>query len=311
MLVAHEEDAARHPERAAADEVGLPEGDPQVRRDRRLGNWIMGGLIGAVLIAAVVGVLGLRGGDELDPMFEPTDVATALPVGEAAEGAGATGDVAGVPVGFPQSVDGAVSAMMTYGNAADAALFRTPQERSEIANRIFTDEGHAASGLTDQAAVEAQERLGVNEAGVAERWNGSLDPARTAFVGCAYEFGVYRVVSVGSASVVPPSPGEPAQLLSQVVVTTWSPCLSGVAGTQDASDVDIRWTQRTSTLRWDGRDWRVEATVSSDDRVPVPADPDDVAVTFEERARLVGKGWTLPADATEKIPPDFWSGDTR
>ncbi|MFI2486529.1 hypothetical protein ACH47X_06435 [Promicromonospora kroppenstedtii] len=286
MPVAHEEDTARHPERAVADEVGLPEGDPQVRRDRRLGDRIIGGLVGAVLIAAVVGVLGLRGGDELDPMFEPTDVATALPVGEAAEGAGATGDVAGVPVGFPQSVDGAVSAMMTYGNAADAALFRTPQERAQIADRIFTDEGHAASGLTDQAAAEAQDRLGAD-----------------ALTGCAYEFGAYKVASVGSS--------DAAQVPFWVVVSTWAPCLAGAGGAQDASDVDIRWTQRTSTLRWDGRDWRVEATVSSDDRVPVPAEPDDVAVTFEERARLVGKGWTLPADATEEVAPDFWSGGTR
>lgn len=283
MPVAHEEDTAR-PEPATADEVALPGGDPQVRRDRRLGNRIIGGLVGAVLIAAVVGVLGLRGGDELDPVFEPTDAPTVLPVGEAAEGAGATEDVDGVPVGFPQSVDGAVSAMMTYGNAADAALFRTPQERAQIAERIFTDEGHAASGLTDQAAAEAQDRLGAD-----------------ALTGCAYEFGAYKVVSVGSYGA--------EQVPTEVVVSTWAPCLSGAGGAQDASDVDVRWTHRAGTLRWDGRDWRVQSIVTPDGRVPEPADPDDVAITFEERARLLGAGWTLPADATEEIPPGFWSRD--
>lgn len=282
MPVAHEEDTAR-PEHAAPDVVASPEGDPHVRRDRRLGNWIIGGLVGAVLIAAVVGVLGLRGGGELDPVFAPTDAPTALPVGEAAEGTGATEDVAGVPAGFPQSVDGAVSALMTYSNAADAALFRTPQERAEIAERIFTDQGRAASGLTDQAAAAAQDRQ-----------------RAAAFTGCAYEFGAYKVVSVGSHSVVSPSPDEPAQAPTEVVVSTWAPCLSGLGGAQDTSDVDIRWTHHAATLRWDGRDWRVDSVVSPGGRVPVPDDPDDVAITFQERARLLGTGWTLPADATEE-----------
>ncbi|MFI8523382.1 hypothetical protein ACIGB8_02985 [Promicromonospora sukumoe] len=293
MLVAHEEDAARLPS-ASEDQVPSPEHDPQVPRDRRLGNGIVGGLAGAVLIAAVVGVLGLRGGDDLDPVFAPTDAPTTLPVGEAAEDAGATEDVAGVPAGFPQSVDGAVSALMTYGNAAGAALFRTPQERAEIAERIFTDQGRAASGLTDEAAADAQDRLGAN-----------------ALAACAYEFGAYKVVSTGSYGVASSGPDEPAQLPFEVVVSTWAPCLSGVAGAQDTSDVDIRWTHHAATLRWDGRDWRIDSVVSPGGRVPAPDDPDDIATTFEERARLLGTGWTLPADATEEIPADFWSGGTR
>ncbi|MFD6446667.1 hypothetical protein ACFWEJ_16300 [Promicromonospora sp. NPDC060204] len=280
-----------------------------MRRDRHLGNWITGGLVGFLLIAAVVSLLGLPGEDRSDLTFGGGDV-RALPVGDAAQDAGATEEVAGIPAGFPQSVDGAVSAMMTYRNAADAALFRTSQERAEIAYRIFTDEGLLASGLSDQAALEAQERLGVNEAGVAERGDGSLDPTRTAFAVCAYELGAYRVASVVSNSVVSPGPGEPAQLPTEVVVTTWSPCLSGVGGTQDVAEVDIRWSLQASALRWDDGDWRVD-TVYPDDAAPEPADPNDVAVTFDERARLLGKGWTLPADATEEVAPAFWAEGTR
>ncbi|MFI2365167.1 hypothetical protein [Promicromonospora sp. NPDC019610] len=261
-----------------------------MRRDRRLGSWIVGGLVGAVLMAAVVGMLGLRGADDLDPVFAPTDVPTALPVGGAAQGAGATEYVAGVPAGFPQSIDGAVSALMTYSNAADAALSRTPQERAEIAERIFTDQGRAASGLSDQAAADVQDR-----------------PDATAFTGCAYEFGAYKVVSVGSHSVESPDPDEPAQVPTEVVVSTWARCLSGVGGARDTSDVDIRWTHHAATLRWDGRDWRVDTVVSPGGRVPEPDDPDDIAITLEERARLLGTGWTLPADATEEVATDFWS----
>lgn len=305
------DDAARPMPSVAAQESPR-EDDPQVRRDQRLGNWAMAGLAAFLLGAAVVGMSGgVPRQDELAPSLGSTAVPTSLPTGRAAQDAGARNDVAGVPTGFPQTVAGAVSAMMTYNNAAGAAMFRAPQERAQIGHRIYTDEGYAASGLTDEAATETRERLGVNEAGVAVREDGSLDLARTAFAACAYEFGAYRVTSLGGSGSRSPGPGEPAFIPHQVVATTWSPCLSGVGGAHDHADIGIRWVEQTSILRWDGADWRIESTVSPDDPAPVPADPIDVAVTFEERARLLGKGWTLPADATEELSPAFWATGTR
>jgi hypothetical protein len=108
-----------------------------------------------------------------------------------------------------------------------------------------------------------------------------------------------------------PRPGGPANIPDEVVATTWSPCLSGVGGANDQSDIGIRWVQQTSIMRWERGDWRVDSTVYPDDPAPLPADPNDVAVTFEERFRLLGKGWKLPADAAEEVTPAFWAAGTR
>lgn len=310
MPVRYEDDTTR-PKPVSAGRAPSREQGGQAPRERHLGRWVMVGVIVVLLIATVVGALSIRNQDQPAPTTEATGAPVTLPVGEAAQNLGATEVVAGVPAGFPQSTEGAVSAMMTYGNAAGAALFRTPQERAEIAERIFTEKGRTASGLTDEVAAETQELLGVNEAGIAVRQDGSLDPARTAFAECAYEFGAYRVDSVTTFQVASPEPDEPTTLPTEVVVTTWSPCLSGVGGAQDVTDIEIRWTQQTSIMRWKGGDWRVDSTVYPDELAPAPSDLNDVGVSFAERARLLGEGWTLPADATEEVTPAFWAGGTR
>lgn len=291
--------ASTGPARAAAEPRG-----PRGPRDRgKAARWVFGVLIGVLLVATVVGALSVRG--ERDREQTPAeDVATSappvveLPYGEAAVGAGATTVVAGIPSGYPRTTDGAVSAALTYANAAGTALFVTPEKRTQIAETIYTPAARENGVLTDEVAAAVQDELNVTPDGLGLRADGTIDASRRAFAECLYQYGAYRVDDVDAST-------DP----SEVVVTTWAPCLNGVGSADDGSAVQVRWSEATTTMRWSGTDWQIAETTYPTHTPPAPDQPRAVNVSLTERARLLGDGWVVPADATDTFDPTIGIGE--
>ncbi len=215
-----------------------------------------------------------------------------LPTGAAGEDVGATEAISGgIPVGFPQTVDGAASAAMTFTNAAGRALFLPADVRARVVNRIYTAEARRTTVLTDATAGKVQRQYQVTQDGLGRKADGSIDPALRARAECLFQYGAYRVDGTTTDA-------DSAAAPTEVVVTTWAPCLVGVGSAEDGSKLHVRWSQATTTLVWSGSDWQVDATIYPTTTPPAPAEPRGINVGFEERARLLGPGWQMTVDAT-------------
>jgi hypothetical protein len=214
--------------------------------DRDRNAWRYAWLIGAI---AVAGALGVVLGFHLVhrtvrvvevPRAEATPSAAAPPISTHALGdSDPSSVVAGVPVGYAHTPDGAASAAANYLGALAGPQLLDPPAYDALLRRMTTAEGYAE--LKRQANAgrpQALQNLGVG---------GSPAPqliVRSAPLG-------YRIDAY--------SPG-------QATVSIWS---VGIVGSSTTRPPDASWSTTTITLDWTG-DWRMSGyrTVSG----PVPPD---------------------------------------
>lgn len=256
------------------------------KRSGGVGRWFLGGLFVVLLVAVVIGALNVRAQRN---EAEPTPTASAgpveLPRGKAAEGEGATDNLVGAPVGFPRTADGAASAALTWQNSISAAYFQPAAVRERLAARLYTREAQQLDPLGDKVATQVQDGLHVDATG-----HGIEQPILHAYSKCLTQYGAYRVDDASSAESKP----------TEVTVTTWAPCLTGLGATGALDDVDVIWTEQSWTLTWSGKDWQISGGKQATQTPPAPDKPGEPWVSFTERARLLGAGWQVTADATDK-----------
>jgi hypothetical protein len=188
-------------------------------------------LIVALAAAALIGRLTA-------PTADAPPVPRPAPVAEP-PGLGATRTVAGVPVGYARTREGAVAAMAAYGRVlADPRVQLDDRRRGTVAATVGT--ARYARTLRDAGAVFASLRAG--PVGQALR-----SGARAVFLAVPI---AYRMLSYDS---------------STAVIKGW-----GVAIT--ASDTGLTpaadWTTTTTTAVWERGDWKVDRVTSTSGPAP-------------------------------------------
>jgi hypothetical protein len=228
-------------------------------RDRRRGLWWVAGLLaGAMAIASVLGVMfGLRLGHEHvrvveAPRAQAPPAVTANPSTHALGDSGPTNVVAGVPIGYAHSPDGASSAAVNYLDALAGPQLLDPSAYDALLRRMTTGYGFAQlKSQADAGRPQALQNLGVG---------GSPAPqviVRSAPLG-------YRIDAYSPA---------------QATVSIWS---VGVVGSSTTRPPDASWSTTTITVDWQDGDWWMSGYRTASGPVPpdsasqVPSLPSDL-----------------------------------
>jgi hypothetical protein len=200
-------------------------------------------MVVALVAAAVIGRVTAPRADA-PPAPRPAPVA-------APPGLGATRTVAGVPVGYPRTREGAVAAMAAYGQAlADPRVEINDRRRAEVAAAVGTAR-YARSLQKGQAGFAAMRDGPVGQA--------LGRGARAVFLAVPV---AYRVLSFDG---------------SRAVIVSWSVAIA-------ASDTGIEpragWDTTTTTAVWEHGDWKVDQAQNRRGPVPAQNDEPSSAVSF-------------------------------
>lgn len=157
----------------------------------------------------------------------------------AAQIPGPTRFEAGIPVGYPQSVDGARAAAIRYVAVLGGQLMLDPSRRDLALAAVSRDGGPAPD--------------------VAARWSTRPNVERATGARHAQQAGLPMIAAVAPVlSKVTAYDGDTA------TVAVW---VTAVLGTEQFGSLDQAWVTETVTLLWDG-DWKLAAYDSESGPVP-------------------------------------------
>lgn len=262
---------------------------PAARPRRWLGLALAGAVVVIVVLLIAVLVLLNRPPPPQPPPPPPASPATsagssapaaeALPRSEVPVGAElASGSLGPLYTGYPQTPEGAVAASMNALVAFSSQEMYDDRTRHQVDSYIYVDQAAADKfGVSDETAAAARKKHGLDEHGA------PLDKTQHVYSATYPEYGAFQVVEVKGNT--------------EVTVRHWGPTLFGVGTTLD--DLEITWTYAQLRMVWADGDWRIAAHEETT-APPQPEDPAVVWVSFAERASLLGKGWQLPANASEE-----------
>lgn len=261
--------------------------EPTSRRPRLL---LIALAVAAVLVGGLLVALALGGDDKKKEPTPPT--AVGLEKGGATALTGGTGQVGDMRVGFPRTVDGAASAVMSYTPALDNMYFDA-ENLNPIAR--YMDVAGTGRNLTEaelrKVTEEFRKEAGLDPNGNVLRADGTVDPSRTCVRELLPAYGAYRITKVEGAESAP----------TGVTVELWVPWVRGTVPLRNPEDVGINWMTSVSTVIWHEGDWRLDEAAEFKEAGIQPLDKSDLLISFEERSRLLpsSDGWLLPGDATE------------
>lgn len=209
---------------------------------------IVGGLIAALLMAFVLGMIVGGSGDD--------DAAGAeqAPAGHVLVGPSTIRD--GAPVGYPRTRTGAVAAVLAYGQLfADPDVLFDRRRRRKALAQIATD--RFAESLENQGAEaldQAKENLGISEG------------AQTVFLGAPVSYAVERYTR------------------DLARVRSWGVSVYGNDGElRPRTD----WRTTTTTVKWVNGGWRIDASNATSGPTPAAgARPSDARELLDELARM-------------------------
>jgi hypothetical protein len=156
------------------------------------------------------------------------------PVPEVIAGPGPGRIVAGVPMGFTRSEEGAVAAASAFSKAVDAALFATPSDRRKTLAAMTTEEAR-------RQVTEATERI-----------------ARVVAKGYGLPQSARKVVSRGAVLGYRVA----RYTTDSAEVELWG---VGIAGRAGGPNPKSGWGTSTVELRWVGGDWRLAGVIEARD----------------------------------------------
>lgn len=269
---------------------GSASGEPRPGGRRGLAVAVGVGLV-VLIVALVIARPEHDDGHKASPTGTPTAAAgQGLARGQAsATGRTGTRLVSGKPRGFPHSEVGAVEAATTY-MAATYDIKRMPRGARVAYIKDVT--GQSAE-LGDADAQAFRQKYNLNEQGQpVGPLTGQPVPGVKFLSSCHPELGAYKVE-------------QPTA--EQVLVQVWFPCVIGTVpdGAGDSPpNVEVSWTQGTAQMTWKARDW-VATGGNPPSPLIIPANRNQVAVPYAQRAQLLGSGWRLYADASEAMPEDL------
>lgn len=218
-------------------------------------------------------------------------VAPELYVGSATVRTGHTSTLHGVPVGWAQTENGAIGAAMQYDAAYLSPAMLIDASRKELIDRLYTADGRENGPLTDDVVKAIREKFHLTPTNQVLEPNGTPSTTKRYIAKGMPEYGAYRVESLSS--------GHPP---TEVRVRVWMPGVAGVVnGTSDYSNAKLYWTDSILTMRWSGGEWKIAGYDSKrSNDVPKPADQSFSNQTYQARRDILGAGWCVAPDSTEK-----------
>lgn len=285
----------------------LDQPDPvEPRQPRRRWVWLLvvTGLIAAALLMGflidTIRTASTTGGSPSAPASQTAsstpdpEVAPGLRRGLATVAAGNTGAKYGIPYGWPQNTEGAVSAAMNIAASFCTLPMMVDATRAELEPIMYTADGLAENAFPAEVAAKRRRGSRLNDDGVVVLPDGQPSPTEK-YYGCGLpRYGAYKVISE-----------DP----SQVVVEVWMPYVAGPGTDDNLSEVFLGTIHAELTMRWNagpvGPDWRL----SHDKPLPVLDLPTSKSnVGWQGIRDIVGPGWMVPADATTKpYPGSVWA----
>ena len=229
------------------------------------------------------------------------ELAPGLTRGSAAVDGVATDNIDGVPVGYPHTTDGAISAALNY-RATSGVYYGIPDEDAmQIARRIWsTKEGADSDASPETLAAFREQYFGITDHGEAVDPSGRVDSRRKYMTGCQARYGAYRVSETADDRVT-----------LEVFVPVWY----GVGSEADLTDVEIDWRAVTLVMAWsagpDGgpEDWRIEDSPHGTKMAPADtrlANPGYAALA--EALPMKAGPWQVPVDSTmEALPGELFT----
>jgi len=255
-----------------------------------------------VAIAVVAGLLvwhftsGSDGGSGGGASKSAKPAAIPAPLVQGTASAGydlSTKEVAGVPRGFPQTIDGAVeaaTALTPFSRLLGASW--TSSERQALLENL----GYKNYPDLAQTVAKIQRYYNLNQDGQPA----SGEAGDRFYNDCLPQYGMYNVQKPR------PSASKP----TSVWVTVWMPCVEGIGSPSHIDNLHVQWDWYPAEMLWKDGDWQLSMTTSpSSSKPPVPKDKLRPNVSVAERADLVAsapKGfWKLYRGYSEKWPTDL------
>lgn len=225
------------------------------------------------------------------PYAQNFEVAPGLWTGTATATTGNSDELYGTPIGWPQTVDGAVAAAFNYDAATSSPAYLVDDTGEKINKRIFTPEGEKALGYTAEDRRNMRARFRLTENAEVLEPNGTVSSKQEFYYAAYPWYGAYKVEQVNSD-------------LSEVRVRTWMPLVFGTGTDDNLSEVYVNWVESALTMRWWEGDWRIAAGDRPETR-PENQAPDDTFTnqSYQVRRDVLGDGWIVLADSTEDPRP--------
>ena len=225
----------------------------------------------------------------LAPTTGEVDGISGLYQGTARVASGNSSSIFGVPTGWPQSIDGSVSAAMNYMGAELSLARLLPATEPQLHARTNTAANIERHDFT-QGSAEVREQLSMNANGEVVR-NGKISADERVYVQAFPRYGVYKVLKTDRSTP------------TAVTVRVWFPGVKGVGTVDDLSNVALKWYFYDVDMLWSTQlgDWQID-----DWRWLGPSYPPDQRRSnqpWAEVRKLLGPGWIVPADGTEEPYP--------
>ena len=209
-----------------------------------------------------------------------------------------TSAVDGVRVGFPQTFEGGVSAILNYTKYQDSLPFLLPDVAAKVEPHIYGDDPSPNNGAgSPEFRTNYRKELKINDQGDALLDDGQIDPHNAVYYDSYPEYGAYHVDRVSYTQN-----GLPYYM----VATVWMPRVLGHGNDDDMSQVSLRWVTWQMAIEWvpETEEWHSMLSVVIQES-PQPANPTFSNQTFAARAKALGPGWCVPADARQDAVPGF------
>lgn len=274
-------------------------------KTKRPHGWMWAVIVVLALLAGIVAGTRLAARPSAGPgetaQKSAEELAPGLTRGSAAVDGVATDNIDGVPVGYPHTTDGAISAALNYqATAVDGLLAKPNGEAMKIARRTSDNEEMANSSAGPENLQEYREYYGVNDHGEVVEASGRIDSRKKFISGGQARYGAYRL-------------GETAD--DRVTLEVFVPKYYGVGSEADLTDVKIDWRAVTLVMAWsagpDGgpEDWRIEDSPHGTKMAPADtrlANPGYAALA--EALPMKAGPWQVPVDSTmEALPGELFT----
>lgn len=267
---------------------------------------VIGGLIVATVLTSPGNAASARTPVPSTPASTatPTDaarpeVAPGLKRGAAAITA-AKGSIEGIRIGYERTVDGAAGAAMNYAAAIVTPPRFVKASRDKINAYLCLTGSSEWACVSDKAAATMEGWGGFGDDG--QGWIDGQPNPRAKVVAAGYpEYGAYRVVDAAFARYEGDGSQGPPMTVS---VEVWWPYVLGNSVDGNYDKVTVSWFRSVFILAWYREDWRIRDAYSKP--APVPDGPREQRYTnlsFADRAKLLGPGWSVAADAVEQALP--------
>ena len=267
---------------------------PTAGMSRRTRNGIIIlGLLVVFLLIAILAVL-LRPAPAAQPIGAPLPSGSApvptlsassspssiveLPQSNAPVGAAAArGTVGPLFTGYDQTADGAVSAAMNFVVAKGSARVFEDEVRLRVDSYMYVDAATRKKwAVSNDVAAKARTKYGLTDQGIPK------DPTQTVYSGSYPEYGGFQLSEYKGNTLAE--------------VSVWYPEVFGVG--DSLADLKTTWRVAKYRLVWSNGDWRIQSHQPTS-TAPTPKDPSQLAVSFDERATLLGPGWQRASNASE------------